>query len=236
MSAFDPAAAQGVVRILARRAAQAPAGLTCAVISFGPDEGASPCARAIALEFAARSEEAALLIDLDLRRDGQFAWFDAAADRGEIERGPLKDARFGEAAFFRLFDAGGAAVPVPPGILAMRQFGPNRLYVTQFRPTIAEPGLRAQVVGAPYYWTAARNRAALTVVDCPPLSESRAGLAIAPQMDAIVLVIGAATTPDQARALKEAVEERGGAILGLVVTDADPVAERLDRALGGWLS
>jgi Mrp family chromosome partitioning ATPase len=70
------------------------------------------------------------------------------------------------------------------------------------------------------------------LVDAPALERSRAGLTIAPHVDAVALVVsGADKAAAGAIGLKNELEAVNAPIAGLVYTRADPMALTLERLL-----
>jgi Mrp family chromosome partitioning ATPase len=203
----------GVAAALARRPSSE-GGRCVMFISAGADEGASRMARDFALLVEQTSRRGALLLDLDMKADGQARHFAG----GEEPLGSAKDARFGGVSLVRLLDAKNCPLPNGDKALCVRQVGGKRLFVSQLR--LPETAARIQVASGPDYWRAARSMLGHIVVDAPSLARSEAGLSIARHMDGVVLVVsgthGAAAAAVEAKA---ALERQGASIMGLVYTD-----------------
>ncbi|MFN8731749.1 MAG: hypothetical protein ACK5ZD_01145, partial [Hyphomonadaceae bacterium] len=75
-----------------------------------------------------------------------------------------------------------------------------------------------------------RRSVDLTIVDAPPLEQSRAGLALAADMDGVILVIdGNKSDVRESIDLRDEVGGRGGRCLGIVVTGQSGSALSLSR-------
>jgi Mrp family chromosome partitioning ATPase len=94
-----------------------------------------------------------------------------------------------------------------------------KLYVSRFNRAALAGNQKLQVTPAPDYWRAVRRSVDLTIVDAPPLEQSRAGLALAADMDGVILVIdGNKSDVRESIDLRDEVVGRGGRCLGIVVT------------------
>lgn len=175
-------------------------------------DGVPEIARAFAELSASRAPRSAWLLDLNFFTGGQFEAF--GGEEAGLQ-GPF-DMTFGRAPFWR-------AVPRAPdggqgeGALVSYRTTDPKLFVSRFRRDVLGPGQKLQVAPAPEYWRALRNAVDMTVVEAPALESSRAGLAIAPDMDGIVLVIdGQSGDARDAMELRDEVLSRGGRWLGIV--------------------
>lgn len=188
-------------------------------VAAGAQTDGGVIARTFAEEAAARAERGVWLLDLDFSASRQFARY--AALGGDRAPGAARDARFGAAPFWRLAgEARGEAGPEPAALLAAHRIGASTLHVSRFDPAAAQ-GRRVQVGPQPAYWAAARSRLDLIVVDAPGLARSRAALALAADMDAVVLIVDAqADDPNEVVLAQQAIETRGGRCLGMVLTNA----------------
>jgi Mrp family chromosome partitioning ATPase len=176
-------------------------------------DGVSACARAFAELCARRATRPVWLLDLDLFAPGQFEAL--GASRGGWS-GPF-DMTFGQAPFWR-------ASPRSPdgrqgeGVVVSYRAPDGLLFVSKGRREALLPGQSLQVAPAPNYWRAVRQAVEMTIVDAPPLERSRAGLAIAADMDGVVLVVdGEKGDARDAVEMRDEVLARGARLLGVVV-------------------
>lgn len=222
----DHAALAGVLAAIESRPAER-RGRAVMLIAAQPGEGVSPLARSLAL---ASGDATALLVDLDLSRNGQFAHFSDAALSGGEPLGARIDGRLGGHAFYRTVGPDGRRTADRPGLFSFQRVGRSRLFVGDFETRALLAGERAQVGGEAAFWTAAREACDLCVVDAPAFARSRAGLVVAPLMDAVVIV-ASAQAGDRAgtAALRDALTAAGAPLVGVVFTHADPVIASIER-------
>lgn len=176
-------------------------------------DGVSECARAFAQLSAARASRPVWLLDLDLFKGGQFSAL--GGDEGGWS-GPY-DMTFGQAPFWRALPRS-ADGRMGEGIVVSYRSPDGRLFVSRARREALLQGQSLRVSAAPDYWRAVRNSVEMTIVDAPPLESSRAGLAIAADMDGVVLVVD--TERGDARdavEMRDEVLSRGARCLGVVV-------------------
>ena len=198
-------------------------------------EGTSTVARAFAL-YAARAEDRRVwLVDLDLMGQSQAEALSANAAQGGI--GPAAAATPDGSMFFTvqppLKRPDGRAWPDARYIGAHAVGGPD-LWVTHFRREMMRGRQQVHVLPAPDYWNALRRHADLIVVDAPAAERSRAGLTVAPNMDAVVLVVAADHVDTRAPAnLRDAVADAGGHCAGVFVNRVQVGAPRFLRGRGG---
>jgi hypothetical protein len=190
------------------------AGAAIMFVAARRDDGVSEIARAFAELAAARAARSAWLLDLNFFTGGQF---EAMGGEASGLQGPF-DMTFGRAPFWR-------AVPRAPdgsqgeGALVSYRTSDPKLFVSRFRREALSPGQKLQVAPAPEYWRALRNSVDMTIVEAPPLESSRAGLAIAPDMDGIILVIDVEKGDARdAIEMRDEILSRGGRCLGIVGT------------------
>lgn len=198
--------------------AAATGGAGAAVMFMGArrGDGISTTARAFSELSATRAARSVWLLDLDFFGPGQFQ---ALGGEGADFAGPF-DMTFSTQPFWR-------AVPRAPGggqgegaVVGYRTDNP-KLFVSRFNAAALSGSQKLQVAPAPDYWRAARAKIDVIIVDAPPLEQSRAGLALVPDMDGVVLVIdGARSDVRDAVEMRDEVLGRGGRCLGIVVTHA----------------
>jgi Mrp family chromosome partitioning ATPase len=219
-------ALRGVFRAFSNR--QSDGALRVMFISAARGEGVSTLSRQAAALCAQRATRAVLLVDLDLLRDSQYRWYQAS----KIQVHPAIDGRLKGACFFRALGPDGVERAGIEQRLKLAQIGKERLFVSHFDTARLEPDTRLQVLSAPTYWDNARDGCDFVVVDAPALSRSRVGLSVAAHIDGVVIVTsGERGSADLTLALKEELEQRGARLLGVIYTDADPSAARIEH----WL-
>ena len=201
------------------RALQPPSGAGARLVQFvaaDPGEGVSTIARAFALKLAGAARKGVWLIELDLMRGGQYA--DLAADL-ETHGFLGKAARASpDGSCFFTVDPPTIGVDGQPWsaarYLSAYPVGGRRLWVTRFRQEALRPGQSASVSPDGAYWKALRAHADVVVIDAPSLRRSRAALAVAPWVDANVLVVSADRTDTTApQILRTEIERAGGCLL-----------------------
>lgn len=186
-------------------------------VSARSGEGTSDVAAAFCEHVAGRAQRPIMLYDLDLAANPQFEAY--RQDPRGLKVGPGLDMTFGETPFWRIVGPAGGAQP--DAIYRAHRLEPSRLFVTRFAYDDLRPGERVEVVSAPAYWAAVRQRVEIAVLDAPSLERSRAALALARDVDAVVLVVEAdARSPAEAIAAREAIEARGANVIGVVLSRA----------------
>ena len=183
-------------------------------------EGTSTVAREFARLAASRSTRPVWLVDLDLLSDGQF------------QAVSLDPSRFG--------DVGGPSAATPDGSMFFAVQPPSwapdgrpwpdarylsahaamdrRLWVTRFRSETLAAGQSVRVLRTTGWWEALRRHADWIVIDSPSTERSSAALALAPMMDATVLVVGAERSDAALHAgLRDAINATGGQVAGVVL-------------------
>jgi hypothetical protein len=179
---------------------------------------AEDCASEVAASFAELAAErvsnAAWLLDLDLFANQQFRRL--GGDRGGLQ-GPF-DMAFGQDPFWKLSPRSNREQT--RSALVGYRVPDTRLFVSCFDRTVLEQDQTVKVTPAAQYWAAVRNRIDITIVDAPPLERSRVGLALAQDMDGIILVVNAnRSDPTTAAEIRDEIAMRNGRCLGLVVTN-----------------
>jgi CBS domain-containing protein len=177
-------------------------------------DSSSEVAAAFAEMAAARVSNAAWLLDLDLFANRQFRRL-SGAEAGL--QGPF-DMAFGQEPFWKI-------TPRPRGpdqaraALVGYRVPDTRLFVSYFDRSMLEGDQSVKVTPAASYWTAVRNRVDMTIVDAPSLDRSRVGLALAQDMDGVVLVVnGERADPSVTAEIRDEIAARNGRCLGVVVT------------------
>jgi hypothetical protein len=193
--------------------------------------GTSALARRLAIEVGEAFSRPTWLYDLDLVANGQFA---AASSIAPLTPGKALDASLSQPAFWRLVSSTGHPIAPPSRhMLTLHQMGESRAFVARFRSDLLPAGSRIQVQPQGDYWKAASSAAGGIIVDSPSLDRSRAGLAVANQMDAVAIVIsGRHGEPASAMALRNELEQRGAPLVGLVLTQASAEARLAAKWLG----
>jgi len=193
-------------------------------------EGASSVAASFALLAAEQARRAVWLIDVDLKRNHLFNTFAVGpfADAfGGV--GPPYSAALKTQPFF-------AIEPEDPeaaaglGLFTAHRVGESRLMVTQFDKARLKPNQSIRIRTQPAYWQAVRAATDWAVIDAPALELAGAGLAIASQMDRVVIVVRAdETTPADVDAVRREVEAHGGQVAGVVLNRRRGDARVADR-------
>jgi len=210
---------------LAGRLGPPPGALARAVMFVAPEQrtGTSTIALAFAQEVAARARKGVWLVELDLMKgqlhDHILQERETYGRLGEAVRASPSDAMFFTVTP-KSRDAAGQPWP-DVRYLAAHSVGRSKLWVTRFRREALRPGQTAQILCEPDYWASLRPHADYIVVDAPAAARSEAFRAVAPFMDANVLVVSAQERSDQAvRAVRDDIASVGGRCAGLVLTRA----------------
>ena len=218
---------------LAERLGPAPGAVARMVqfVAAEPGEGTSTLARAFALEMARTAIRPVWLIELDLMRGEQHHLISAEPEvYGRL--GDPTRASPDHSMFFTVQPRTDDPPDADAGYLAAYAVGRSRLYVTRFRRERLAPGQTARILPDAAYWEALAARSDYVVVDAPAWSRSRAAGAIAPSMDANLLVVSAERRhPDAAAAVMRGVEAAGGRWSGVVANRAPKPPPRLLRSL-----
>lgn len=218
---------------LYRSLSQTPAtegGRTVMFMSARSGEGASSVAAAFALLAAESARKPVWLIDLDLKRNHLFNTFAVGpfADAfGGV--GPPYSASLKTQPFFSVEpDLPEATQGL--GLFTAHRIGETRLMVTQFDASRLKPNHGIRIKTQPAYWQAVRAATDWAVVDAPALELAGAGLAIASQMDRVVIVVKADdTSPQDVDAARREIEAHGGRVAGVVLNREKPDARFADR-------
>lgn len=179
------------------------------VMGAGTGVGASCLARELARLAAQRSQRGVWLYDLDFANNSQA---DATRAQGQVY-----DSGFGRTPFWSIKTKGDRA-----RIVARQSVIPN-LFVTQMQSEFDTPkqiGLQA----SPDYWTAVRQSIDLAIIDVP--GNSTAPLAMVSDLDGVILVADARYPNHEALAARrEAIEQRGGIVAGLILNRFNPARQ-----------
>lgn len=192
-------------------------------VSAETGEGASTVAREFARHAAATARRGVWLIELDLLRGEQHAAIAADPARygalGEATRASSDGSMFFSVSP-RLKGVDGRAWP-DARYLEAYPVGRARWWVTRFRRDVLRPGQSVRILNAPAYWSMLRTHADLVVIDAPAAERSQVSLAVAPNVDANILVVAADRQNTRAPlALRDALSEAGGYCAGLVFNRA----------------
>ena len=218
---------------LYRAMAQTPGtegGRTVMFMSARSGEGASSVAASFALLAAEQARRAVWLIDVDLKRNHLFNTFAVgpfAEAFGGV--GPPYSAALKSQPFFSIEPEDPEAT-AGLGLFTAHRVGESRLMVTQFDKSRLKPNQSIRIRTQPAYWQAVRAASDWAVIDAPALELAGAGLAIASQMDRVVIVVRAdETTPADVDAVRREVEAHGGQVAGVVLNRRRGDARVVDR-------
>ena len=201
-------------------------------VSATRGEGTSTVARAFARAAAGRGARGVWLVELDVMAGAQFAAFADGA------YGPLGEpGRAGpdDSAFFQVVPPPDEAEAPPPAAASYLEAWPlagEAFWVTRFKAERLRPGQSVRLTGSGDYWRALKPFADLIVVDAPAAERSRAAAAVAPHMDATVVVVSADNDdPSGPTLLRDGVRAAGGRCAGMILNRAPRRAPRFLRAL-----
>ena len=192
-------------------------------------EGVSTVAREFA-RFAARTARRGVwLVELDLFKGEHHAVLHADPQRyGRL--GEPTRATPNEASFFsvdpKLTGVDGRPWP-DVRYLDAYPVGDRRWWITRFRRESLKPGQDVRILNTPGYWNTLRAHSDWVVIDAPALARSPAALAIAPLVDANVLVVSSGQRDvGGAQRLKTALTDAGGRCAGIVFNRAPTAPPR----------
>lgn len=152
----------------------------------------------------AHAGRAVVALDADLRRPALHTLFGVANDRGLAQalaspEGPL--------------EAAATAVPT--------------LRLVPAGPPPADPAALLDGLATGRILERLRAEADVVLVCAPPVLAVADAAVLAPLVDGVVLVLAAGRSRrDDARAAREALDRVGARVLGIVLTDAEPAADR----------
>lgn len=218
---------------LYRALAQTPGvegGRSVMFMSARSGEGVSSVAASFALLAAQHARRAVWLVDVDLKRNHQFNTFAVglfAQAFGGV--GPPYSAALKTQPFFTV-EPEDPEANAGLGLFTAHRVGDSRLMVTQFDKSRLKANQAIRIRTQPAYWQAVRAATDWAVVDAPALELAGAGLAIASQMDRVVIVVRAdETTPADVEAVRREVEAHGGQVAGVVLNRRKGDARVADR-------
>lgn len=217
-----------ILRLAERLASpDAAGGRAVQFVSAREGEGASGVSRDFARAAAALGHGDVWLVELDVAAGAQF--------------GAFRDGRHGAlGAATRGSPDGSSFLQVTPSttgreggeLLQAHPVAGTGLWVTRFRTDALRPGQKVRITGAADYWEALKAHADLVVVDAPAAESSRAAAAVAPHMDATVIVVAADNDdPAGPALLRDGLAAVGARCAGAVLTRAPRPAPRFLRAL-----
>ncbi len=196
-------------------------GAVLAFVSARSGRGVSTNARAFSRLIAPNSIRGVWLFDLDFYINNQFATF-ASKEAAELygRLGQAMDPTLGRKPFWdvspELVRKDGKRVS-SAWYLAIHQVGLHRLFVSRFRTEGLSRGQSVRVRRAANYWQQVRNAIDLAVLDVPAFDRSRAVLALAADVDGVVLVADPVADEAETLALQQEIEQAGGRCLGVIL-------------------
>ncbi len=221
-----PGSMTGVLRALTRTP-RTGRGRIVMLTSAQRSEGVSTVARSVA---EAASGGIALLIDLDLVKDGQHRFYQEESFAKGARLSDAIDGRLKGQSLYRIIGVDGRTRQEARSAMAYHRIGRSKLFVGGFDASVLGPEERLQIPTGPAYWQALRQSCEVAVVDAPALQRSRVGLSICQHMDGVVIVAsgrdGSATATI---GLKTELEAAGALVLGVIYTRADSVALSLEH-------
>ncbi|HWA01827.1 MAG TPA: hypothetical protein VG841_16085 [Caulobacterales bacterium] len=216
----------GVLAAARAQPEKSPGGRAIMFMAARRGEGVTTVAHAAAL--AAAASETVYAIDLDLHRNALARMF--AEENPPL--GPRIDARLNGVAFHQIRGADGQPWIAFKPAFNFHRVGRSRIYASVFDAHELPQGGRISISGEPHYWNAARAGGATVIVDAPALERSRVGLKAAPHMDGVVLVVaGDDGAAPAAMSAKAEILAAGGALLGIVYTQASAPVMAMHRFL-----
>lgn len=196
-------------------------------------EGTSSIAASFALMTADRARRSTWLVDLDLVHSSAFGAFEHGFAEGIGKPGRAYDASLGVPSIYEIVGLAPRDASPRNKLLAVHQVQGTRLLVTRFRTDRLGSGERVRLSTRPDWWHALRRAADWVIVDAPSLAASGAGLAMASQMDGVVIVVQSDRTGAQdVLALRAEIEGHGGHVLGIVMNKMAADGALADRLAG----
>ncbi len=199
-------------------------GVVIAFMGVGEGCGVSTCARAFARQMTPRLRRGVWLMDLDFYANSQYKTLcSPAAQRFYGPTGPAWITPEGEPLFWRVHPAlvrKDGACAGDRFYLNIHRIGSHALYVSRFRNDLLRHGQQVMLYSSQAYWTKMRSRAALAIIDAPPLQRGGAGLTVAPHADGVVIVAHPASAGAPVQDVRHRIEGRGGHVLGVLYNEA----------------
>lgn len=199
------------------------------MVSAHSGEGTSTVVREFSRCAAAYARKPVWLVDGDISQQTQL---DAVSeDRARFgPAGPLASAAPDGQVFFSVRpaakDAQGRLIQ-DGAYLICRPFLDRKLWVTRFRDMNLKRGQSVRLREDSGYWDALRQHAETVIVDVPAADRSAAALALAPYMDAIVMIVAEDFGSVESRlTLRNDLEEAGGRLAGMVYNRARQTRHR----------
>lgn len=198
--------------------------------------GTSSVAASFAMIAAARAKRTTWLVDLDLQNNPVIDAFQERFAVGIGRPGRAYDASFGVMPFFDVRKSGkiGGKPALRTGkLLSAHQVEGTRLLITRFRNERLAQDEDVKLTPREEWWEVLRRSADWVVVDAPSIEESTAGLAIASQMDGVILVVKSdQVQTSQITSLKREIEAANGHVLGVVMNKLRGDSLLADRLTG----
>ncbi len=217
-----------VWRTANRLDAQAQGGRSLMVVAATQGEGVTTVAANLALIASRRADKAVWLVDLDVRRNAVYKSFKQASMQGMGAPGRAYDASLREQPPYRITPS--VIQNEDQKLLSVHKIQGTQLYITRFRNEYLRGGQRVQICSAAKWWRALRQIADWTLVDAPALDRSSAALAVASQMDGIIMVVEADRTSAQEVAdARREIEDHGGTVIGIVMNCVGADARLVNR-------
>ncbi|WP_140984642.1 CpsD/CapB family tyrosine-protein kinase [Asticcacaulis tiandongensis] len=196
-------------------------GRTLMFVSAYDGEGVSTVAREYARCEAAFSKRPVWLVDADVRRQGQLDTILTEEARFGPP-GPVSRATPDGSVFFTLTPKSRSEQAQSDAhLLIARPFLDKRLWVTRLRDDKIEQGQRVKLIAETPYWQVLKQHAQTVIIDVAAFERADHAVHLAAQVDGIVMVVAEGQGDINSRvALKTALEQAGGRILGLVYNRA----------------
>jgi len=199
-------------------------------------EGVTSIASSFSLIASKRARRMAWLVDLDLRNNSAFKGFQSGFAKGVARPGRAYDASLGMPPIYTVTPktvARSGELAKTEKLLTVHQIENERLMVSRFRNDRLRPAQRVHVQTQPVWWEKLRSAADWIIVDAPAIDRSGAGLAVAGQMDGVILVVRAdKTSAADVTALRREVEVHGGNVIGVAMNAVRSDARLADRMSG----
>lgn len=194
-------------------------GATIMFIGARSQIGTSFCASNFANIAVKRATKGIWLLDLDFFSNAQFENYRA---KNNNFSGPF-DMCFGARPFWRLVPSN-LEIDLRTIIVGMR-VNNSKLFISRFRHEKLGKGQNIQIGPSPKFWETLKKNIEITIIDAPSTDTSRAGLAIAQDMDAIVLVVNSNSNVEETEVLRDEIYARGGNIIGIIMVEDNAIKQ-----------